>query len=243
MVEINLEKESDNNPDLAGEKTDLKTSGGSGITININLLGYEVREEIEKSAGGLKISKPLIVTLALIGLAILINVISYLVLVSLRDEQVALKEKLESRKAELEIKNKELTQKATDRDILLQKKNILLWAVGNNFKWSSLLEEIRDRTPSNLWVSKVDITDSFQLNISGETFDHKTVALLLANLQDSPAFTNVVLDFTKKTPSLKIRDSNKKNKESQKPVNFNVERMVTSVTKFNIRCDVVVKVN
>jgi Tfp pilus assembly protein PilN len=239
VVEINLEKETDNVGPSEERQGRSAPGGGTGVTININLLGYEVREEIEKSASGLKLSKPVIISLALIGAAILINVVSYLVLVSLRDDQVAIKDQLQSRKAELENKNKELASKQSERDVLLQKRNILNWAVGSNFKWSSLLEEIRDRTPSNLWVSKLDISESYQLNISGETFDHKTVALFLANLQDSPSFTNVVLDFTKKTPQLRIRDLNKKGFNS-KTGNADVERMVTSVTKFNIRCTVVV---
>jgi Tfp pilus assembly protein PilN len=242
VVEINLEKETDN----AGFNEDRQVksgSGGAGVTININLLGYEVREEIEKSSSGLKLSKPLLISLSLIGAAILLNVVSYFILVGLRDEEAANKEKLESRKAELANKDKELTAKQAERDILLQKRNILNWAVGNNFKWSSLLEEIRDRTPSNLWVSKLDINETYQLNISGETFDHKTVALFLANLQDSPNFTNVVLDFTKKAPTLKIRNLSKSITGSNKSVNLEVERMVTSVTKFNIRCNVVVNLN
>ncbi|GIW22630.1 MAG: hypothetical protein KatS3mg068_1637 [Candidatus Sericytochromatia bacterium] len=39
--------------------------------------------------------------------------------------------------------------------------------------------------------------------MSGETFDHKTVAIFLANIQDSPRFSNVVLDYTKKTSDIK----------------------------------------
>jgi len=242
VVEINLEKETDNLGPSEERQGRSSSGGGTGVTININLLGYEVREEIEKSASGLKLSKPLLISLALIGAAILINVISYLLLVSLRDDQVAIKDQLQSRKAELENKNKQLAAKQAERDVLLQKRNILSWAVGSNFKWSALLEEIRDRTPSNLWVSKIDINDSYQLNISGETFDHKTVALFLANLQDSPSFSNVILDFTKKTPQLKIRDLSKRTFGASKPTNLDVERMVTSVTKFNIRCTVVVPV-
>lgn len=243
MVEINLEKETDNVGPGEEKQGKVSSGGGTGVTININLLGYEVREEIEKSSSGLKISKPLLISMSLIGAAILINVVSYMVLVSLRDEQVARKEQLESRKAELTNKDKELTQKQADRDILLQKRNILNWAVGSNFKWSSLLEEIRNRTPSNLWVGKIDINDALQLNISGETFDHKTVALFLANLQDSPSFSNVVLDFTKKVPRIKIRDISKKTNNLSKTTNLDVERMISSATKFNIRCNVVVNVN
>src|SRR6185295_17312292 len=160
----NLEKETDNLGPSEERQGRSSSGGGTGVTININLLGYEVREEIEKSASGLKLSKPLLISLALIGAAILINVISYLVLVSLRDDQVAIKDQLQSRKAELENKNKQLAAKQAERDVLLQKRNILSWAVGSNFKWSALLEEIRDRTPSNLWVSKIDINDSYQLN-------------------------------------------------------------------------------
>lgn len=236
MAGINLEKENEGNTAVDDRKKGVTSKG---VTLNINLLGYEVREEIAKSSAGFKLSKPMIISLALIGLALLLNVVSYLLLVEFRDEQTKIKGELEARKAELDNKNKELTDKAAQRDILLQKKNILLWATGNSFKWSSLLEEIRDRTPSNLWVTKIDVTDAFQLNISGDTFDHKTVALFVANLQDSPKFKNVTLDFTKKTTKLKIRDINNGNV----PGASMTERTLTSDTKFNIRADVVTEAN
>lgn len=230
MAGINLEKDS--------EETIITENTGSAsskppVTLSINLLGYEVREELAKSSGGVKLSKPLIISISLILLALLINIIGYFIVVSLRDEQIARKEELDRRKTELEAKNKELTDKVAQRDILNQKKNILLWASGNSFKWSALLEEVRDRTPSNLWITKIDVTDAFQINISGETFDHKTVALFLANLQDSPKFKNVVLDFSKKVPKIKIRDL-----ESD-PEMSATDRAITSDTKFNIRAEVI----
>lgn len=257
-MSIDLEKEEENNiPDDSSSK---KVSSGQGITLKINLLGYQVREEIEKSSKGIGISKPVMVALSLIGLAILINAVSYLILTSLRDEQLVRKEQLERRKAELEEKEKELAKVTEERDVLKQKKDILLWAIGSNFKMSGLLEEIRERTPSNLWVSKVDITDALTISITGKTFDHKTVALFLANLQDSPMLTNVVLDFTKKDAKVKIRDVSKlepnknsfelKSKESSKesesympPVSLEEERAITTKTDFSIKATVVVNQN
>jgi Tfp pilus assembly protein PilN len=230
---INLEKDTEEG--IITEENEKSISSKSPVILNINLLGYEVREELAKSSAGLKFSKPLIISLSLILLALLINIVSYFVVVSLRDEQIARKEELERRKAELEAKNKELTDKTTQRDILVQKKNILLWASGNSFKWSNLLEEIRDRTPSNLWITKIDVTDALQINIGGETFDHKTVALFLANLQDSPKFKNVILDFTKKNPKIKLRQL-----ESD-PTVSETDRAITSDTKFNIRAEVVIE--
>lgn len=230
MAGINLEKDNEEGIQVEENKS---TPNKKGVTLNVNLLGYEVREELEKSSGGFKLSKPLIISLSLILLALLINIVSYFIVVGLRDEQLARKEELERRKTELEAKTKELKDKEAQRDILKQKKNILLWASGNSFKWSGLLEELRDRTPGNLWVNKVDITDAFQINISGETFDHKTVALFLANLQDSPKFKNVVLDFSKKTTKIKLRDLN------SEPSLTESDRAITSETKFNIRADVV----
>lgn len=229
MAGINLEKETEE-----GIITEEKPiSSKTPVVLNINLLGYEVREELAKSSAGLKLSKPVIISLALILLALLINLVSYFVVVSLRDEQLVRKEELERRKTELEAKNKELTDKAAQRDILRQKKNILLWASGNSFKWSTLLEEVRDRTPSNLWITKIDVTDAMQINIGGETFDHKTVALFLANLQDSPKFKNVVLDYTRKAPKIKIRQL------STDPGVSETDRAITSDTKFNIRAEIV----
>lgn len=254
-MSIDLEKEDNNIPEDSSSK---KSSSGNGITLKINLLGYQVREEIEKSSKGIGISKPVLVAISLIGVAILINAISYLVLTSLRDEQLVRKEQLERRKAELETKEKELAKVTEERDILKQKRDILLWASGSNFKMSGLLEEIRERTPSNLWVSKIDISDALSLSITGKTFDHKTVALFLANLQDSPFFTNVVLDFTKKDTKVKIRDitklepkilveeskdKNKQNESYMPPINLEEERSLTTKTDFSIKATVVVNQN
>ena len=231
MAGINLEKDSEEA--IQVEENNKVSSAKKGVTLSVNLLGYEVREELAKNSGGFKLSKPLVISLSLILLALIINIVSYFIVVGLRDEQIARKEELDRRKTELESKSKELKDKEAQRDVLKQKKNILLWASGNSFKWSSLLEELRDRTPSNLWVTKVDVTDTFQISIAGETFDHKTVALFLANLQDSPKFRNVVLDFSKKTPKIKIRDI------ESNPGLTETDRAITSDTKFNIRADVV----
>jgi Tfp pilus assembly protein PilN len=253
-VSIDLEKEDNNIPEDSNSR---KSSSGQGITLKINLLGYQVREEIEKSSKGIGISKPILAAISLIGIAILVNAISYLVLTSLRDEQLVRKEQLERRKAELETKEKELVKVTEERDILKQKRDILLWASGSNFKMSGLLEEIRERTPSNLWVSKIDISDSLSLSITGQTFDHKTVALFLANLQDSPFFTNVVLDFTKKNAEVKIRDitkiepnkilkeelKDKPNESYMPPINLEEERSLTTKTDFSIKATVVVNQN
>lgn len=231
MAGINLEKDSEEA--IQVEENNKVSSAKKGVTLSVNLLGYEVREELAKNSGGFKLSKPLVISLSLILLALIINIVSYFIVVGLRDGQIARKEELDRRKTELESKSKELKDKEAQRDVLKQKKNILLWASGNSFKWSSLLEELRDRTPSNLWVTKVDVTDTFQISIAGETFDHKTVALFLANLQDSPKFRNVVLDFSKKTPKIKIRDI------ESNPGLTETDRAITSDTKFNIRADVV----
>ena len=241
MSDINLEKEEENK-----EKPANKVSSNKGVVININLLGYQAREELEKTSSGFKIGKSLIITVALLGVAILLNIISYILMVNFRDEQAIEKTKLTARKTELEAKNKELAQLTGERDIVKQKKAILLWATGNTMKWSVLLEEIRGRIPSNLWVDKIDISESLQLSISGQTFDHKTVATFLANLQDSAMFSGVTLDFTRKTSSIKLTDLSRdippdeKNKVRSPSED---DRFVKSETKFSIRATVVVPLN
>lgn len=240
MSDINLEKEEENK-----EKPVNKVTSNKGVVININLLGYQAREELEKSSSGFKIGKSLIITIALLGLAILLNIISYILMVNFRDEQAIEKTKLDARKVELEAKNKELTQLTAERDIVKQKKAILLWATGNTMKWSVLLEEIRGRIPSNLWVDKIDISDSLQLSISGQTFDHKTVATFLANLQDSAMFSGVSLDSSRKTSLIKVSDLNKdiqdENNKSIQPTED--DRFIKSETKFSIKATVVVPLN
>lgn len=241
MSDINLEKEEENK-----EKPVNKVTPSKGVVININLLGYQAREELEKSSSGFKIGKSLIITIALLGLAVLLNVISYILMINFRDEQAIEKTKLTARKAELDSKNKELTQLLAERDIVKQKKAILLWATGNTMKWSVLLEEIRGRIPSNLWVDKIDISESLKLSITGQTFDHKTVATFLANLQDSAMFSDVTLGYTRKTSSVKLSDLNKEiqDEKDNKSIPLNEDdRFVKSETKFSITATVVVPLN
>jgi Tfp pilus assembly protein PilN len=223
---IDLEKKEDNS----------KLGKNLTVSININLLGYQVREEIEKSISGTKISKGIILSILFIFISLVSLSVGYIVLTSLRDDEVARKQDLERRKAELEQKDKLLTERLAVKTNFEKKRDILAWASGTNLKWSSLLEEIRNRIPSNLWVDKIDINDG-KVTISGETFDHKTVAIFLANIQDSSMFNNVVLDYTKKTSEIKVRDLEKVDSERVK-INLANDREFSSTTKFNIRFEI-----
>ncbi|MFN8670527.1 MAG: PilN domain-containing protein [Candidatus Sericytochromatia bacterium] len=247
MSEINLEKEENQEP------TEKKPRG-KGVIINVNLLGYQAREELEKSSSGFKIGKSVIITVTLISLAILINIISYIFITNFRDEAAREKDKLTARKTELEAKTKELLTVTYERDLLKRKKDILSWATGNSLKWSSLLEEIRGRIPANLWVDKIDIADDGKVAITGVTFDHKTVAIFLANLQDSPSFSSVNLDYTKKNGTIKVNDvanpamQPEEVDEKGQVINKNKppteeERFAKSETKFSIRANIVIPVN
>ncbi|MEK7433297.1 MAG: PilN domain-containing protein [Cyanobacteriota bacterium] len=243
MSEINLEKEEENTINTSSKPV------SKGVVININLLGYQAREELEKSSAGFKIGKSVIITLALLGIAILSNVVSYIVMSNFRDLEAAEKIKLTARKTELDSKTKELANITAERDVTKRKKDVLLWASGNSMKWSALLEEIRGRIPSNLWVDKIDITDALQVSITGQTFDHKTVAIFLASIQNSPMFSSVVLDFTKKSSTIKVNDLNNpvqslsddKDETSIKKIPAtNEDRIAKSEAKFSIRATVVV---
>jgi len=247
VSEINLEKEENQEPIE-------KKPRGKGIIINVNLLGYQAREELEKSSPGFKIGKSIIITVSLLALAILINIIAYVLMTNVRDEQAREKEKLTARKIELEAKNKELLTVTYERDLLKRKKDILSWATGNSLKWSSLLEEIRGRIPANLWVDKIDITEDGKVALAGLTFDHKTVAIFLANLQDSPSFSSVTLDYTKKNGTVKVNDVANPTMQAEEldekgqPITKNKtpteeERFAKSETKFSIRANIVIPVN
>lgn len=248
MSEINLEKDDGGQE----ENTSSSSSSISNISLSVNLLGYQVREELAKSSKGMGVSKPILISLALIGLALLINVVSYLVLNSLKEEQIARKDQLEARKTELENKMKELTAATEERDIAKQKRNILVWATGsgNSTKFSEILEELRSRIPANVWVSSITISDTLALSINGETFDHRTAALFLANLQDSPTFTNVELSPTKKDVKYKLREFTAlkeitenevvKTEEVYLPKNLDLERKLTSTTTFSIKANILV---
>lgn len=244
MSEINLEKEEENTVNTSSKPV------GKGVVININLLGYQAREELEKSSAGFKIGKSVIITLSLLGIAILSNVVSFIIMSNFRDLEAAEKIKLTARKTELDSKTKELANITAERDVTKRKKDVLLWASGNSMKWSALLEEIRGRIPSNLWVDKIDITDTLQVSITGQTFDHKTVAIFLANIQNSPMFSSVVLDFTKKSSTIKVNDINnpvqslsddKDDTSTNKKIPAtNEDRIAKSEAKFSIRATVVV---
>jgi len=242
---INLEKQDNPEEVLNDIGPSLAGYDGPAVVININLLGYETKEKLQKSSEGFKIRKPLLISIVLLSLAILGDAVSLIIYQGLRDGQVSRKEDLEVRKAELAQKEKELSLKQTELNDLIAQRTLLDWSINKRFKWSILLEELRARVPGNLWIERVEVNESLQLTLSGETFDYKTVAMFAGNLEDSPLFANVALSSTKKNPRVKFSELNepntdKKNGEEKKT---ELDRITSSSTKFSIRCQVVLPSN
>jgi Tfp pilus assembly protein PilN len=134
----------------------------------------------------------------LIILPIIIAVSSMIVLNTLKTEQERKKAELKDLIASLERQLSELNTIEKERDLLKKEKAILEYVTGKTYKWSKLLEEIRNVTPINLWISSFTVDAAYNMSINGKTFDHKTVALFVTNLLHSSFFSEASIVSTNK---------------------------------------------
>jgi Tfp pilus assembly protein PilN len=118
-------------------------------------------------------------------------------LASAEEHKITLEGEIQALESQLgEVKN--IQEK---KEIAQAEQRILEYVTGKTYAWSRFLNELRDLTPDTLWIDSVGVIgDVFTL--SGNTFDHQTVAFFVANLQASPYLTEVMLTNSTKTPGL-----------------------------------------
>lgn len=166
-------------------------------TININLLGIEQKDRL-RLGGSLPVDRGwlLAVVVMLCGVAAALGgtVVLNGLLANTEAHLAELQDEIKSLEGQLgEIKNLEAKKKQA-----VAEQRVLEYVTGRTYHWSSFLNELRDLTPENLWIEAVSVSGD-QLSLSGNTFDHQTVAYFLASLQASPFFKDAALGQSDKS--------------------------------------------
>lgn len=162
-------------------------------TISINLLGLEEKERVKRFAKP-KIDKSILLAVLFIVIAIALNIIGSIVFNGLKAGATTQKTVLEENIKKLDAKLQELKDLEAKRDALVREQKILEFVTGKTYKWSAFLEEFRGLFPDNLWINSFKVSEDFSFSFDGVTLDHKSVALFVTNLQNSPYIQNVILD-------------------------------------------------
>jgi Tfp pilus assembly protein PilN len=166
-------------------------------TININLLGIEQKARF-RSGGGLSIDRGWLVALVAVGAGLVIAIGGTLTMNGLVASAEENKATLEGEIQALEAQLGEVKNIQAKKDVAQAEQRILEYVTGKTYAWSRFLNEVRDLTPDTMWIEGIGVTGEV-LTLSGNTFDHQTVAFFVANLQASPLLTDVTLTNSSKT--------------------------------------------
>jgi len=169
-------------------------------TISINLLGFEEKERARRYAKP-KVDQSLILAVLFIIIAVALNFLGSVVITSLKTGEETRKTVLQEDIKKLDAKLQELKDLEAKRDALIREQKILEFVTGKTYKWSVFLEEFRGLFPDNVWIANLKINEDFSFSLEGTTLDHKSVALFLTSLQNSPYLTRAVLESSIKQAS------------------------------------------
>jgi Tfp pilus assembly protein PilN len=115
-------------------------------------------------------------------------------LVSAEEHKAVLEGEIQALETQLgEVKNIQ-----AKKEVAQAEQRILEYVTGKTYAWSRFLNELRDLTPDTLWIEGIGVNGEV-LTLSGNTFDHQTVAFFVANLQASPLLSEVTLTNSSKT--------------------------------------------
>lgn len=62
-----------------------------------------------------------------------------------------------------------------------------------SFAWRSVLEEIRDLVPTDMWLTMLTIDSSRRLHLEGRALDYRAIAYFYTNLQNATTFSAPIL--------------------------------------------------
>lgn len=163
---------------LVGERTGSKTAlGALGNLRRLNL-------DYETLAPGV---------LALVAALIAPNVISWGVDTFLIAPTNARMEELQRDIGSNNSKAKKLARTQKQTTALESDYNALLVLSQQGSTWKTVLEQLRDYTPVDLWLTKMSFGKDSKLRIEGSALDYKSIAYFFTNLQGSTTFLRPVL--------------------------------------------------
>jgi len=161
------------------------------IHININLLGVERKESLQRK--GLSIDKGWLISVSsVLGAAIILLSLNMLLGNWIANAE-ATKLDNQAKIKKLDAQLKEIEELEGKKKSLLMEEKILRYVTGETYRWSYLLQEIRTLMPIDVQINGLKFDAKGAVSLSGEATDHRSVALFLANLQSSKLIFDVRL--------------------------------------------------
>lgn len=161
--------------------------------ININLLG-DVAPSLNLG-GDLDIDPALIITgaVGLLSALVLPNVLAVLMDNFLINPTSARIEQIQASIGANKGKATRLAQMQKQLQSLEGDYNTLLALAKESSTWKTVLEEVRDVTPTDMWLTQLSIEGSSRLKLSGVAINYQSVAFFYTNLQNANSFQHPVL--------------------------------------------------
>lgn len=164
--------------------------------ININLLGVERKESLERK--GLPIDKGIVAAIGSILVSLLIVFIANSLLSSWVANAEAQKQTNIDAIAKLDAQIAEIKTLEEQRKNLLMEEKILLYVTSETYKWSYLLQEVRTLMPLDVSIKDLKFSADGAFTLTGTATDHRSVALFLVNLQNSKMLKDITLQSSTK---------------------------------------------
>lgn len=170
---------------MATKKKDLN------LCIEINLLPAEFRRQKKDFSWILdrRVVWPVVATIVFVFC-------SFLLFAYMNDSRQTLQNALASTKAEIE-KEKPLLDKIKELDgkiaIITQKRNALKSIQVSKKRWVILFENISAILPPNMWLTALQQTSAYEMELRGTTYDFSEVAEYMVKLEKQVSIASVTL--------------------------------------------------
>lgn len=92
-----------------------------------------------------------------------------------------------------QVKTKEIARIQKEAEALEGDYNTLLTLAKQSGAWKTVLEEVRDLTPTDMWLTKLAIEGGSKLKLEGTALDYRSIAFFYTNLQNAGNFNHPVL--------------------------------------------------
>lgn len=163
-------------------------------TIDINLIGDRPASRLAL-APELNIDPGLLIA-AVGGLAgafllpTLIGMVLDNFLITPTDAEIA---QMKAKTGQSQAKSKEIEEIQKKAEALEGDYETLLVLAKQSGAWKTVLEEVRDLTPTDTWLTRLAIVEGTKLRLEGTALDYRSIAYFYTNLQNAGNFNHPVL--------------------------------------------------
>ncbi|HEY9855109.1 MAG TPA: PilN domain-containing protein [Stenomitos sp.] len=170
-------------------------------TININLIGDRPSAGLAL-APELNIDPDLLITAAvgLVSAFLLPTLIGMAMdnfLIAPTQAEIA---QLKTSTNQSNAKTKEIARIQKQAESLEGDYNTLLTLAKQSGAWKTVLEEVRDLTPTDMWLTRLTIEGGNKLRLEGTALDYRSIAFFYTNLQNAANFNHPVLGGLQSDP-------------------------------------------